>query len=379
MTGNSDLARVRYVKVSNNSGYTIPAYGMMQITGYTTIDGTIVYSVDVFSSTEQRNTKFLINGPTPIEDGGYGLATRDTPHLVKYANFDTPALGDRMNGLANDFMATKQAGGVLMACGAGSGSPNYVVPVVYAHNEPPFLAVSVDNTDGYRKNGGSVEKFTIGTFTEISLEINGTGVLDESAALGNSVEAYNVSRRLLHSGDIVRIYRDPRGQYCALPLDVNATSHGNVGQPCIVFSGAWTGHTTNTKTETNWSVASLLSATNYGELALVSGGAGTFEYTNYFDWEFYYKLKVTPGSAGVFNVQFSAPDGQGPFYTPPMDISTAKEVSGIMRGQVAWSEGDSLGSHTATLVGWNASTTWDWTYEYRLQPRTRGFALGIGY
>lgn len=111
------LNDLRYVEVSNAGASTIPAFGLMRVTGASTTDG-LVLTVDQPNADGQD---VLINGPTPILAGGRGVATYETPSQVYYDTGDgSPANGETWGAGSGTYKAKKNKAGFKILGGAGS-------------------------------------------------------------------------------------------------------------------------------------------------------------------------------------------------------------------------------------------------------------------
>lgn len=80
MISRPPLHRVRWETVRNTASETIPAYGVMRITGTEVRAGRTVYTVAKPSTTFQR--LYLVNGPVDIPASGYGDGTFDITYAL---------------------------------------------------------------------------------------------------------------------------------------------------------------------------------------------------------------------------------------------------------------------------------------------------------
>lgn len=82
------LARVYFV---NQSGETVPPYGVIRITGYTVSDGGRI----LVNATKPTSTlgRFVVNGPAAVEPNQVGLAINTNPLIVAYASGFTLTAG----------------------------------------------------------------------------------------------------------------------------------------------------------------------------------------------------------------------------------------------------------------------------------------------
>lgn len=76
----SPLKRIHWHPFRNAGSETIPAFGVMRITGVEERHGVAVYTVDKPSTTFQR--LYLINGPKQVAADGYGSGTFDVTYAL---------------------------------------------------------------------------------------------------------------------------------------------------------------------------------------------------------------------------------------------------------------------------------------------------------
>lgn len=87
----SPLKRIHWHPFRNAGSETIPAFGVMRITGVEERHGVAVYTVDKPSTTFQR--LYLINGPKQVAAGGYGSGTFDVTYAL-CSSSASPAYGE---------------------------------------------------------------------------------------------------------------------------------------------------------------------------------------------------------------------------------------------------------------------------------------------
>ena len=111
------LNDLRYVEVSNAGASTIPAFGLMRVTGASTTNG-LALTVDQPNADGQD---VLINGPTPIIAGGRGVATYETPSQIYYDTGDgTPANGETWGAGSGSYKLKKNKAGFTIQGGAAN-------------------------------------------------------------------------------------------------------------------------------------------------------------------------------------------------------------------------------------------------------------------
>jgi hypothetical protein len=77
----------------NDSGETVPAYGVMRVTGSVTVDGTEYVTIGKPNSDFKR--KYLVNTGSDVANGAYGTGTwLDEGGSVLYDDANTPAIGE---------------------------------------------------------------------------------------------------------------------------------------------------------------------------------------------------------------------------------------------------------------------------------------------
>jgi len=99
----------------NDSPETVPAYGVMRGTGVVVVEpGRVVLLGDKPTGfgCQQRG---LLNGPSPVGAGKYGVCTRTGPAAALYETADgTPAPGERWGPRAGSWKLRKHTGGFLV-------------------------------------------------------------------------------------------------------------------------------------------------------------------------------------------------------------------------------------------------------------------------
>jgi hypothetical protein len=115
----------QWVEVKNNNAAQVPAYGIMRITGVSVVNtGRVVITVDQPNAYGDIGT-CLINGPTPIPSGLYGMGTRMGIITAYYDNGDgTPAFGDFWGPRTGTWKLKKNTGGFFCLGGPTNSGQN---------------------------------------------------------------------------------------------------------------------------------------------------------------------------------------------------------------------------------------------------------------
>ena len=102
----------------NDSGFTIPAYGVFRITSFRY--GAFVAGLSNIYGSQYNH---LINGPEEVEDQSFGLAADGTvPVYAAYNVSDgTPTYGDMYGPRDSSFILQKNTGGFRALCGLAEG------------------------------------------------------------------------------------------------------------------------------------------------------------------------------------------------------------------------------------------------------------------
>ncbi len=115
----SELARIR---VHNDAGATIPAWGVMRITGVTTVNDAWRITVAKPNTAIQR--AYLVNGPTDIATSadGWGTYLTHAAHVL-YDDSETPAIGEEWGPQDDAWTLRKNHWGFVIVGGNTGSSP----------------------------------------------------------------------------------------------------------------------------------------------------------------------------------------------------------------------------------------------------------------
>lgn len=109
----------------NDSGETIPAYGVMRVTGSATVSGTEYVTVSKPNSDFKR--KYLVNTGSAVANGAYGTGTwLDEGGWVLYDDASTPALGESWGPKNNSWKLNKWRYGFTIIGNPTGGSTDLV-------------------------------------------------------------------------------------------------------------------------------------------------------------------------------------------------------------------------------------------------------------
>lgn len=159
----------RWVEFKNTASETCPAYGLLMVSlpGMDSVSNRYYVTAGKPGATP---TVLAINGPTPVQAGGFGLCTFDYPTVV--ACDGTPVRGETWGSEDDSWEAVKPGrgelvvigsvgDGVMMAVGTGGGGRN---PRGVAKTDwTPFqvITMQVHDKDGY--TGEEIEVIAPGT------------------------------------------------------------------------------------------------------------------------------------------------------------------------------------------------------------------------
>lgn len=98
----------------NDSGETVPAYGVMRVVNKTTIDARPIYTIGKPNTTFQR--RYLVNSPTEVIDGGRGWGTWlwHADYVLYDSGSGTPAFGEEWGAQNGTWTLAKNRPGFLI-------------------------------------------------------------------------------------------------------------------------------------------------------------------------------------------------------------------------------------------------------------------------
>ena len=187
----SILDRVRNVPFVNNHSTVVPAYGLVQVTGWAFRGQDVAILEATRPTTTGQADLYAINSGRPVPSGQRGLCTFDLPHLLLYdSGLTAPALGATFGPQADSFKA-KPGPVYYVALGAP------VEGVVLVGPAKPQSYIGKCGSTVAAMSGS-----TPGSGTMTIWEFNASGVL---VATTRTITAYNTSsgvvaaNRFLHT------------------------------------------------------------------------------------------------------------------------------------------------------------------------------------
>lgn len=102
----------------NDSGETIPAFGVIRVTGATEIEAEFganhfVVTADKSNTYGSQYTHYL-NGPVAVADGAYGTCTSVFPAMAKHDGTTSPTLGKLFGPRDDSWVLNKETGGFIV-------------------------------------------------------------------------------------------------------------------------------------------------------------------------------------------------------------------------------------------------------------------------
>lgn len=95
-------------QVRNDSGETIPAFAVMRVTGVVEVKQETIFTVD---QQDTSDAPVLINGPTPIPDGEYGVIQPGPIFAAYFDSAASPAVGDELGSEDGEWKLTTAGSG----------------------------------------------------------------------------------------------------------------------------------------------------------------------------------------------------------------------------------------------------------------------------
>jgi hypothetical protein len=175
----SPFQQMQWVEFRNDAGETIPAFGIVRLTGIAAIDATRVVLTAAKPNVFGCQHNAAINGPTAVSSGRYGVCTRAAVDVALYDTADgTPAFGEKWGPRDGSWKLKKNTGGFSVL---GPTNPDQGLVLV----SPAPMRMFVGKTDGTHNKGGSgtisIYAGTLGSETDTGL--NMTGVYNRFATL----------------------------------------------------------------------------------------------------------------------------------------------------------------------------------------------------
>ncbi len=103
----------------NASSHTVPAYGVVEITGSEASGD--AQRLTVTRPQSDGATQVAVNGPLEIPPGNEGVVTLESPVFALYSGIDTPVNGQRWGAAADSFSLAKDLNGFIVTGGETAG------------------------------------------------------------------------------------------------------------------------------------------------------------------------------------------------------------------------------------------------------------------
>jgi hypothetical protein len=119
LTPSNPVSSLRWLPVKNNSGYAVPPFGLMRITGID--DDTKVLTIDKPNADSQSG--LLVNGPAEIADDDEGIGTDGGIVVAAYDDADgTPAADEGWGAKSGEWKLRKDKVGYTIIGSASDGA-----------------------------------------------------------------------------------------------------------------------------------------------------------------------------------------------------------------------------------------------------------------
>lgn len=202
----SPLKRIQWFPFRNDNAGTIPAFGVMRITGVEERHGNALYTVDKPSTTFQR--LYMINGPLDVPAGGYGSGTFDVAYAL-CSSSASPAYGESWGAKHDEWKLFEHRPGFFVL-GGKTGTGEDQRALVRQQEVTELLARTVSSgtyptrADAY--TAWEIE-FVDATFTETA----GPGAVTITAR--DDVAPYQVAHNIYNDpfvpeGTLLKVWRD---------------------------------------------------------------------------------------------------------------------------------------------------------------------------
>jgi hypothetical protein len=149
------LGHPRWLAVRNDNSSAAPAFGVLRVTGATTVNGQAVVTVDKPNST---NAAIIINGPAEIAAGKFGSATFD-PSYALYGT-GTPAFGERWGPQSNDWTLKEGNPGCTIIGAETTGTGKRVLVQITPGETPSYCGINQPASSQGFSTGAPTAKFS---------------------------------------------------------------------------------------------------------------------------------------------------------------------------------------------------------------------------
>ena len=155
----------RWQLVKNDDGQTIPAYGLVIVTGADQLHDMPVLKVTLPSAATDAMSQLIGVAYSPIKAGNYGWITCQWPAYVSYDTGNTPAFGELWGPAANSAQLAKGNDGFMILSSSPLSSPDRVLVHFGSHfHKPLFIRGELDadlaTTDATASSITILERFS---------------------------------------------------------------------------------------------------------------------------------------------------------------------------------------------------------------------------
>jgi len=210
------LAGMTQWSFKNETGETIPSFGVMIVTGATIVENEIVFLVKKCTQTEedlQEPASLLFNSIQPVATDQFGVATRDFPTqaLIEQTSDHTP--GTIVGPKAGSF-ALGTVGSCLRIMAKDTTNPTVIasrgVYFVEAYHGKTDFWIGKSTPGILGRVGTQMYKNDVTIYEENSL-----GVLSAKSGAGfDGIQAWNISSEAVLANSWIEIWRIRNKYYC---------------------------------------------------------------------------------------------------------------------------------------------------------------------
>lgn len=180
MTANLEQAGLKVVRYRNDSGETVPAYGIIKITEFVTENGFYLAKGDKPDTWGSQYSHY-VNGPLDIADGDVGECyVPNGPVWAKYDTGSTPLVGQSWGPTNNSWQLSQHVGGFEVL--SATGVDGYLLVT----QKPMLWFLGKTDASHAKSATGTVSIYsgaTVGSETDTT--VNKTGVYNRFADLAS--------------------------------------------------------------------------------------------------------------------------------------------------------------------------------------------------
>lgn len=171
-----------FLTFRNDAGEPIPAFGIVRITGLAVLEPGRVVLTAGKPNTYGCQWQCMVNGPTPVDTGKYGVCSRGPFVAALYDTADSPPVaGERWGPRESTWKLRRNTGGFVVV-GVTKSSAGLVLV------QPAAMLSFVGKTDAAHNKGAtgtiSIYAGTLGSETDTG--VNMTGVYNRFANVASS-------------------------------------------------------------------------------------------------------------------------------------------------------------------------------------------------